>query len=115
MYGARRNYITLYIRDVIERAFEKATKVTIQNDNIKQIEDGTYIDGFYVSLTATELYQNAFAVLELVNAERKKAGVPALVMDPGLLDTAMQRSLKPRCTGAIQGRTDWIALLQTIK
>ena len=51
--------------NVIERAFEKATKVTIQNDNIKQIEDGTYIDGFYVSLTATELYQNAFAVLEL--------------------------------------------------
>lgn len=80
--------------NVIERAFEKATKVTIQNDNIKQIEDGTYIDGFYVSLTATELYQNAFAVLELVNAERKKAGVPALVMDPGLLDTAMQRSFE---------------------
>ena len=80
--------------NVIERAFEKATKVTIQNDNIKQIEDGTYIDGFYVSLTATELYQNAFEVLELVNAERKKAGVPALVMDPGLLDTAMQRSFE---------------------
>ena len=78
----------------IGRAFEDTTKVTIQNDSIRQVEDGTYVDGFYVSLKATELYENAFAVLDIVNAERKKAGVPALVMDPGLLDTAMQRSFE---------------------
>ena len=56
----------------IGRAFEDTTKVTIQNDSIRQVEDGTYVDGFYVSLKATELYENAFAVLDIVNAERKK-------------------------------------------
>ena len=78
----------------IERAFEDTTKVTLQNNNIKQLEDGTYIDGFYVSLTAKEMYKNAFAVLDLVNAERKKAGVPELIMEQSLLETAMQRAFE---------------------
>lgn len=78
----------------VDEAFDAHVRLTIKNENLKQIENGSLVDGFDVKLTATEMYKNAFAVLDLVNAERRKAGVPELVMDQGLLETAMQRSFE---------------------
>lgn len=78
----------------IEKAFESNTKVTIKNENIKQLEDGSYIDGLYVNVTAKEMYKKAFEVLDLVNKERAKQGLSALVMDKGLLETAMMRGFE---------------------
>ena len=78
----------------IEKAFESNTKVTILNKNLKQLEDGTYIDGLYVNVTAKEMYKKAFEVLDLVNKERAKQGLPALVMDKSLLETAMMRGFE---------------------
>ena len=78
----------------IEKAFESNTKVTIKNENIKQLEDGSYIDGLYVNVTAKEMYKKAFEVLDLVNKERAKQGLSALVMDKSLLETAMMRGFE---------------------
>lgn len=78
----------------IEKAFESNTKVTIKNENIKQLEDGSYIDGLYVNVTAKERYKKAFEVLDLVNKERAKQGLSALVMDKSLLETAMMRGFE---------------------
>lgn len=44
------------------------------------------------SVTGTADYKTAFEVLELVNAERKKLGRPALVMDKTTMEAAMQRA-----------------------
>ena len=78
----------------IEKAFESNTKVTILNKDLKQLEDGTYIDGLYVNVTAKEMYKEAFEVLDLVNKERAKQGLSALVMDKSLLETAMMRGFE---------------------
>lgn len=77
-----------------EEAFDAQVTITTKNTNLKQLENGDLINGIDVKLTATEMYKNAFVVLDLVNAERRKAGVPELVMDQGLLETAMQRSFE---------------------
>ncbi len=45
-----------------------------------------------ITVSAQAEYKEAFRVLELVNKERAKAGVPKLVMDKSLLATAMQRA-----------------------
>ncbi len=39
-------------------------------------------------------YSMAYEILDLVNAEREKEGLPALVMDKDLLDAAMQRAVE---------------------
>lgn len=44
------------------------------------------------SVTGTADYKMAFAVLDLVNAQRKKVGRPALVMDKTAMEAAMQRA-----------------------
>ena len=45
-----------------------------------------------VAVTGTADYKAAYDVLKLVNAERKKLGRPALVMDKATMDAAMQRA-----------------------
>ena len=78
----------------LEKAFESNTKVVIKNKNLKQLEDGTYIEGLYVNVTAKEMYKEAFEVLDLVNKERAKHGLTALTMDKDLLETAMMRGFE---------------------
>ena len=85
------------------RRYTDLGDINTRSDNVivngrltfKLDEHVLYADGEPVKLTATEMYKNAFAVLDLVNAERRKAGVPELVMDQGLLETAMQRQRLP--------------------
>ncbi len=45
-----------------------------------------------ISVTGTADYKMAFEALDLVNAERKKLGRPALVMDKTMMEAAMQRA-----------------------
>ena len=75
-----------------DNAFPANTNVTRLNTRMESVENGGYVDAFKVNATVTELYQNAFDMLDLVNAERRKDGVQELVMDTGLLETAMQRA-----------------------
>lgn len=66
-------------------------RLTGKEKNLTQLEDGSYAQMAKVSVTVSEEYKKAFEVLELVNKERKKAGADPLVMDQGLLETAMKR------------------------
>ena len=75
-----------------DNAFPANTNVTRLNPKMESVENGGYVDAFKVNATVTELYQNAFDMLDLVNAERRKYGVQELVMDSGLLETDMQRA-----------------------
>ncbi len=45
-----------------------------------------------ISITGTADYKAAFDILKIVNAERKKVGRPALVMDKATMEAAMQRA-----------------------
>mgnify|MGYP000414688605 FL=1 len=73
-------------------AFPETTQVDWKNEkNLTQLEDGSYAQMAKVSVMVREEYKKAFEVLELVNKERKKAGADPLVMDQGLLETAMKR------------------------
>lgn len=51
-------------------------------------EDDTVI----INVKGTELYDYAFKELDLLNKERKKKGLDALVMDATLIEVAMQRA-----------------------
>ena len=75
-----------------DNAFPANTNVTRLNTRMEPVENGGYVDAFKVNATVTEHYQKAFDMLDLVNAERRKYGVQELVMDSGLLETAMQRA-----------------------
>lgn len=89
------NSVTLptTVRDV-GNAFDRETKVTFLNPNLIQTDDGSYINGVKINVNAKEVYSKAFEVLDIVNKERKKAGLAALKMDASLLDTAMLRGFE---------------------
>lgn len=89
------NSVTLptTVRDV-GNAFDRETKVTFLNSNLIQTDDGSYINGVKINVNAKEVYSKAFEVLDIVNKERKKAGLAALKMDVSLLDTAMLRGFE---------------------
>lgn len=89
------NSVTLptTVRDV-GNAFDRETKVTFLNSNLIQTDDGSYINGVKINVNAKEVYSKAFEVLDIVNKERKKAGLAALKMDASLLDTAMLRGFE---------------------
>lgn len=78
----------------IGTAFEKYTDVTILNPELIKAEDGSFISGIWVNVTAEEKYDYAFQVLELVNKERAAVGADPLVMDESLLETAMERGFE---------------------
>lgn len=78
------------VTDVGDSFFEK-TKVTFLNPNLIPTDDGSYINGVKINVDAKEMYSKAFDVLDIVNKERKKAGLSALKMDASLLNTAMLR------------------------
>ena len=78
----------------VNDSFSSWTKVIFKNSGFQQREDGTFVNGISVKVTATERYDYAFQVLKFVNAERAKKGLKALTMDTSLLDTAMQRGFE---------------------
>lgn len=56
--------------------------------------DGTFKEEELIDITydVTYDYEEAYKMLEYVNAERRKAGVPELIMKDELMDVAMQRA-----------------------
>lgn len=78
----------------VGKSFDSHTKVTSLNPEMIQIEDGSLIKGLWVKATATERYDFAFQVLDLINEERSENGLNPLVMDTSLLETAMQRGFE---------------------
>ncbi|MCD7893163.1 MAG: CAP domain-containing protein [Erysipelotrichaceae bacterium] len=56
------------------------------------LEDGTKVSGDKITVTANETYSYAYEVLNLVNKERKAAGLSTLTMDKSLLTSAMTRA-----------------------
>lgn len=76
-----------------EEAFPSTTKlIWAKPGTLTKLDDGSW--GLYakVKIIAKQMYSNAFAVLNQVNAERKKRGLAALSMDKGLLEAAMLRA-----------------------
>ena len=78
----------------VKDSFYEGTKIIFKNFGFQQREDGTFVDGISVNVTAKERYDYAFQVLKLVNEERAKCGEKALTMDTSLLDTAMLRGFE---------------------
>ena len=56
----------------VEDSFYEETHLIFKNASFQQRENGTYVNGISVNVTAKERYDYAFQVLELVNAERAK-------------------------------------------
>lgn len=79
--------------DIVKATTGYAKSEEIQN-NIKALGLEVNAEAVYqmLKITGTVDYEAAFKVLELLNADRAKENLPALVMDPGLLETAMQRA-----------------------
>ncbi|MCD8346715.1 MAG: leucine-rich repeat protein [Lachnospiraceae bacterium] len=74
-------------------AFDGCTSLTLQlPSTLTQMDDGSYSASETVSLTGTFRYDDAYAVLELVNQERAAEGLSALTMDAELLEAAMLRA-----------------------
>lgn len=79
------------VKSIGEDAFPEATTLTVLNPGLIPLGDGGYIEGVKIPLIGKAEYQKAFKVLQLVNKERKKAGLGKLKMDASLLETAMLR------------------------
>ena len=56
----------------VEDSFYEETQLIFKNASFQQRENGTYVNGISVNVTAKERYDYTFQVLELVNAERAK-------------------------------------------
>lgn len=76
----------------VNNAFSQNTTVNSKNSNLIQQSDGTFLDLVNINIRTKDYYSKAFQVLSLVNKEREKAGKKALIMDQGLLETAMLRA-----------------------
>ena len=59
-----------------------------------------------VSVTVKAMYSYAYEVLDMVNAERNKAGLSSLVMDIDLMEGAMQRATENIISVAVTGGLD---------
>jgi uncharacterized protein YkwD len=76
---------------VAKNAFPKGCNVTYPN-GVLPLGDGSFKKAATLTIGVYESYQQAFAVLALVNLEREKAGIAKLVMDQELLSAAMLRA-----------------------
>ena len=72
-------------------AFDPTVNVDISNTRLTEY-DGKYMIISKLTIKGTYYYDKAFEVLNLVNEERRKAGLEELVMDEQLLEGAMQRA-----------------------
>lgn len=73
-------------------AFPQNTKIICTNTEVRQFGVNGYRRLQDISITGENNYTYAFEVLELVNNERTAAGLPKLVMNESLLNTAMTRA-----------------------
>ncbi|MBO5303933.1 MAG: leucine-rich repeat protein [Lachnospiraceae bacterium] len=79
------------LRDIGIYTFSRGTKAKNLPDDVSQMEDGALCKAARVKIKVKECYKEAFAVLKLVNKERKKKGLNTLKMDKELLEAAMFR------------------------
>ena len=68
------------------------TEFNISKTKLKLQSDGNYMAIYDYQVKGTRYYDKAYAVLNLVNQERKKRGYSELTMDKDLLENAMQRA-----------------------
>ena len=88
------------VRDAGENAGECAdpmtpsmtTELRRMGENPKQSDSGELPAMDQLRITGLREYDNAYAVLDLVNARRAENGLPPLVMDQDLLSAAMGRA-----------------------
>lgn len=73
-------------------AFAAGCKLDISKTSLTKLSNGSYAEVVNISVDATLDYEEAYKVLDLVNAERAKVGASALKMDKKLLEAAMQRA-----------------------
>lgn len=73
-------------------AFNKNVSINNLNTKLKKFGYNGYRYLQNISITGTAKYSYAYKVLDLVNAQRKAAGVQELSMDKDLLDCAMKRA-----------------------
>lgn len=74
------------------RAFHQEEKLSCANPEMRKYGENGLRQLQDVSISGSRNYQQAFAVLTLVNKERAKQGLKALVMNESLLETAMVRA-----------------------
>ena len=79
------------IKSIGSTPFPDDATVTLP-DGMYKVEDGSYIWGKIEKITGTRRYDYAYQVLDIVNQERKKAGLEPLTMDMDLLEAAMKRA-----------------------
>lgn len=79
--------------DIVKATTGYATSDAIQK-NIEAMGLKVDVESSYqvLNVTGTADYAAAYKVLELVNKDRAAGGLPALTMDPGLLESAMWRA-----------------------
>ena len=68
------------------------TELTILNPHLKRQANGSYMVLDSVLIDGTRLYSNVQGVFDLVNEERKKQGLSALILDEELTEAAMLRA-----------------------
>lgn len=78
-----------YVHNV---AFPAATVLECENQSLSKFGTNGLAPIQPVQITGKNCYDEAYAVLELVNAERAREGLEPLSMDKTLLDCAMRRS-----------------------
>lgn len=83
-------------------AFPSTTVITCKNPNMTRYGTNGYRVTKKVTVEADRLYDSAFGVLSLVNAERAKVGLAPLSMDASLMETAMVRAAE---TGVLFSHT----------
>ena len=79
-------------RYVHSMAFPESVRLICKNPEVSKFGTNGLARIQTVSITGYDDYTAAYAVLELVNAERAKEGLKALTMDGELLACAMQRA-----------------------
>ena len=75
-------------------ALNGINNVILEDSRLVRLEDGSYIPGARLDVTAYEDYDGAYRILELTNQERAKIGAAPLTMDRSLLESAMLRGFE---------------------
>ncbi len=77
---------------VASHAFEEVTQLTAKNSKLSPFgSNGLRMLEFF-TVSGSYSYSKAFEVLDIVNQRRREAGLPDLVMNASLLESAMQRA-----------------------
>ena len=82
------------VTSIGQQALNGIENVVLEGNRLIKLEDGSYILGATLDVTAFEDYDGAYKILELTNQERAKAGMAPLTMERSLLESAMHRGFE---------------------